>query len=101
MATRWFRATRIGTGTLDDPYRPEYSSQVEAWTGHRIGNSPEFVVRFRATTSTLDSIASNNGISELTDDQALNLLNGASVAGLEGSGRPWTVEDLNNEKFVV
>lgn len=98
MPDRWFRVSEVGTGTMDDPYRPEFSDRCNGYSSFHIGNSPRFVMRAYADDTTLDGIASESKATELSESQALDKYNSSSSASLDGSNRPVDITELRHRQ---
>lgn len=86
--SRWFRVREVGTGTMDDEYRPEFSDRCDAFSAFPLGTSPVYVMRAYADDATLDGIASEQNATELTTQEALDAYNSSGAGSLSGSGRP-------------
>lgn len=64
----WFRLQGAGSGALDDPYRPDFKGHdVDGWGGnkHHPDSGPPWVVRVYGDSSTLDSLAAEDGCQRL------------------------------------
>lgn len=78
MADAWFR---MPSRDVEDPLtggteaRPKYSHYdgVEAYSGQRIGNSPEWIVRIFADQTTLDEIGAKSDVETLAAGDAAGL----------------------------
>ena len=78
MSDAWLR---MPSRDVNDPLtgeteaRPKYSHYdgVEAYSGQRIGNSPQWVVRVFADDATLDEIAAKDDVDTLTPGDAAGL----------------------------
>jgi hypothetical protein len=77
IESRWFRVRRIGDGSIENPYRPEYSDRVEALSMFQLNDSPVMAMRAYAEPTVLDDIASEPRASEITTEEALNAFNGS------------------------
>lgn len=77
MPDRWFRVPRVGAGTMTDPYRPEFSDRCDGWSGQVLTNSPRYLIRAYADTTTLDGIEAEVNVTALTDEEINNALNSA------------------------
>jgi hypothetical protein len=96
MTDRWFRIKEgdvqadatwpsyIATGPTDDN-TPKYD--VDRWSANTIGGSPIYIVRVYADDSTLDSLAQEPQVTELTDTGAVDALNNANVDHLPSENR--------------
>lgn len=100
MPDRWFRVREVGTGTMDDPYRPEFSDRCDGFSAFSVGNSPRYVMRAYADTDTLDGIAAESRATELSAQQALDAYNGSAAGSLAGSDRPIDVTELRQRQNV-
>lgn len=100
MPDRWFRVREVGSGTLDDPYRPEFADRCDGYSAFPVGNSPRYVMRAYADGVTLDGIAAESKATELSSYQALDAYNGSGAAALGGSGRPVDVTELERRQRV-
>jgi hypothetical protein len=101
MADRWVRVPNSGAGTAADPNRPTYADRTVSWIGARLSSPPLWVVRMYADSATLDSIAAEGDTTALTPEGALTLLNDATNAALEGTGRPWPDTDELHRRFAA
>lgn len=66
MADRWFQLRETGSGTTDDPYRPEYVDEMGLeYTGNKKApNGAPWIVRAYGTESELDTLAGKSGATE-------------------------------------
>jgi len=73
---RWFQLREVGSGTSDNPYRPEYVNGMGLdWRGNKTApNGAPWVVKVYGTASELDALASKSGTVELSSvpSDALN-----------------------------
>lgn len=107
MDSRWFLVPQI-TFTVDGTSLngPKYHDQVDHYSGQRYDVPSEwnlpvtgwhYMVRFYATTATLDSIASNNdaytaadvGVSDSDVEMFLNRVVGRAQSLVEWEGEFW------------
>lgn len=66
MPNRWFQLRETGTGTEQDPYRPEYVQEMGLdFTGNKTApNGAPWVVRVYGTQTELDELANKPGVTE-------------------------------------
>lgn len=88
MADRWFRLPELGNGSLSNPLRPDLKGySVDGWAGNTAhpDGAPYWVVRVYADTTTLDSLANESGVVELSSvpDTALNNMFGQNRTATE------------------
>lgn len=81
MASRWFRLPESGDGSFTNPLTPDlYGHAVDGLSGTKShpDGAPYWVVRVFADNSTLDSLASESGVVELSSvpTDALNQMFG-------------------------
>lgn len=73
---RWFRLPETGDGSIDNPYRPDAKGYDVSWTGNKAhpDGAPHRVVRVYADGETLDALADEQGVKDLSSvpTQALN-----------------------------
>lgn len=62
MASEWFRVQQTGTGTGDDPYRPDLDAfDIHGFAGQDDNDkTPKFVVKIVADQAVLDNIANSS-----------------------------------------
>jgi len=67
MAERWFQLREVGSGTVGDPYRPEYVESMGLdYTGNKKApDGAPWLVRVYGTDSELDTLAGKSGATEL------------------------------------
>lgn len=104
MPVRYFRVPEVSepwdADGLSGGTGPKYRDRVAAWSGTQVAEAPIWVVRYRGDETVLDEIAAKTDTTELSEDQALSVVNGADVAHLEGAGRPWDTADLRRHMSV-
>jgi hypothetical protein len=99
IESRWFRVRRVGDGSDENPYRPEYSDRVEGFSGFRLNQTPVIAMRAFAEPGILDEIAGEPRASEIANSKALKAFNDSenpSVSNLSASN-----EAELNQRFRV
>lgn len=83
MANDWFKLNATGTGTDDDPYRPDFKGHdVDGFAGNEAdpNGGPPWLVRVYADSATLDALEADLSAGEQrlssVPDQALNAMAG-------------------------
>jgi hypothetical protein len=70
MPADWFRVKKTGTGTEDDPYRPDLDAfTIDGFAGNEddvTGNTPVMVVKVVADQAVLDDIANASQATRLS-----------------------------------
>lgn len=69
MASDWFRIEKIGTGTQDDPYRPDLDAfTIDGFAGNEKhpDGAPVFVAKVVADQAVLDDIAASSQATRLS-----------------------------------
>lgn len=74
MLERWFRVPRVGDGSPDSPHRPKYHDRVDGTSNTEIAEEPRFVTLFEAEEDVLDEIAEKEDVIELTEVEAIRLM---------------------------
>jgi len=69
MPSRWFRTKEIGEGTVDDSYGPDLKGHDLSYSGNKdeSDNSLIWYVKVYGTEAELDSLASEAGVTELSN----------------------------------
>jgi hypothetical protein len=81
MPSDWFRTRETGTGTEQDPYRPDlHGHDVDGWSGNSPdpNGPPKWIVLVYADESVLSTLADEPGVQRLDNIpvQALNQMLG-------------------------
>lgn len=69
MSSRWFRIPMVGNGSMQDPLRPKYAIRTDGyvWTDREVfGGSPVRLARFYGDEATLDEIAAETDVREIS-----------------------------------
>lgn len=85
---RWFRLPEVGDGTVDNAYRPDTKGyDIDGFSGNTAhpNGSPIWVVRVYADEATLDALAAESGVVELSSvpTDALNNMFGQNRTAAE------------------
>ena len=87
MPERWFRVPRVGDGSLDSPYRPKYHEQVDGASNTEIAEESRFITLFEAEEDVLNRIAEKDDVTELTEIEAIQIMENANQPErFEGKG---------------
>ena len=89
MASDWFRIQKTGSGTEDDPYRPDLDAfDIDGFAGQEddaTGSSPVMVVKVYGTETVLQNVADSSQATRLSSvpKNALDAITGQTRSGAE------------------
>jgi hypothetical protein len=71
MPDAWFSVPQTGSGTTDDPYRPDLPADYERFEGMTVAGVPRYVVHVWGPSTVLGTLRDRVDAEELPDESTV------------------------------